>query len=258
MKKFQLDNRDYDPILNEEDDKTYKIDKDALFDNSAPRLPVILLVDISKSMSFGHLYNGIKPIDEVNKGINSLYDYIRNDYVCSKRVELSLITFNDEVKIVSDFSPIETKKACELTANHGTIMGPAICLSLQRIRERVAEYKKHGRSYYRPVVIMLTDGGPGDVNAYLKEKELMHNATKQHELQFFAIKVGEEENKDLNKKHIDLLNGLDYQIPVCGLDPKKFPEFFQWVSKSLSTRSKSHAMDDASIEDPSAWWKKLA
>ena len=257
MKNFVLNNRNYDPILNEEDDKTYEIDRKALFDNSAPRLPVILLVDVSKSMSFGHLYKGIKPIDEVNKGINQLFDYIKNDYTCAKRVELAVVTFNDEVKIVSDFAPIETKDPVHFSANRGTIMGPALAFVSQRIKERLNEYKQHGRSCYRPMVIMLTDGGPGDEKDFLREKALINEASKKKQLQFFAIKVGEEENKENNARHAALLNGIDYQVPVSGLDPKNFPDFFKWLSMSLRSRSSSHDMDDATIEDPSAWWKKL-
>ncbi len=256
-KKFQINNRNYDPILNEEDDRTYQIDKEALFDNSAPRLPFILLVDVSTSMSFGHLYGGIKPIDEVNKGIAMIYDFIRNDYSCSKRVELSLVTFSNDIKVISDFSPIEAKKPVHLVAKGGTIMAPALAFVLQRLRERIDEYRKHGRSCYRPMVMMLTDGGPGDEQDYLREKALVCEATRKHQLQFIAVKVGEEENKEHNARHAALLNGLDYQIPVGGLDPSKFPELFRWLSMSLRSRSSSHDLNDASIPDPSGWWKKL-
>lgn len=244
-----------DPIMNEEDEATYEFDKEALFNNTQTRCPVVLLIDTSASMGYGKLYNGIVPIDEVNKGINQLFDYIRDDYTCSKRCEICVISFNTNTTLVTDFSPIDTKKPISLKAGGQTNFGPALRLMLDKIDERKKQYDSLGRHCYRPIVIMLTDGGPGDISAFEQMKKEVYEATKQKKLTFNAIKVGTEANLQNHKKHFDMLQGFDVKIPAGSLDVDKFKEFFVWLSRSVEQRSNSKDENDTSFANPSEWWK---
>jgi uncharacterized protein YegL len=255
MMKAELRNSNNDLIFNEEDDATYEFDKSSLYDNTSTRCPVVILVDTSKSMSFGKLYKGIKPIDEVNKGLNKLFDYIKSDYITKKRAEIAVISFSTNATLVSDFAPIETKKHSNLVASGQTIVAPALQLMLDLINKRKEQYKNMGRSYYRPICIMLTDGGPGDMKQFLDIKKKIFQASKDKELTFNAIKVGVEENIDNHKKHFDLLQGFDARIPAALLDVHKLDKFFEWLSKSIETRSRSSDLEDSSFADPTPWWK---
>lgn len=247
-----------DPLVNLETDENYQVDKEALFNNSAPRLPVVLLVDCSGSMGF-RTYEGIvSPIDEVNKGIKKLVEFIQNDYDAEKRVELAVVAFSSETKVISDFTPIKNKNIPELTAGGKTYMVPAIKLALDMIEERKKELRSHGRSLYRPMVILFTDGGPTEGDTVFNEwKRKVYQDTVDKHLQFFAIKIGYESDKELDAKHAKKLEGFDCKIPASRLDVVNFSKFFNWLSTSLQIRSKSADIGDASVSDPSEWWKKL-
>lgn len=247
-----------DDVLTEMEDEDYAYDKQKLFNNTAPRCPVVLLIDTSGSMGYGKLYNGVKPIDEVNKGINEMFKYVRSDYTSSKRAEIALITFASTTTLVSDFSLVDGKKDVALTAGGQTNFAPALKLMMEMLEKRKAKYKDMGRKYYRPIVIMMTDGGPGDVKEFNEMKEKIHQATKEKMLTFNAIKVGTEENPDNHKKHFDMIQGFDEQIPAALLDVDKIDKFFVWLSKSLEQRSKSKDGEkDVTFADPNAWWKTL-
>ena len=56
-------------------------------DNPESRCACVVLVDVSNSM------HG-KPINELNKGIEVLYDEISKDDIASQRVELAIVAFN--------------------------------------------------------------------------------------------------------------------------------------------------------------------
>jgi len=247
-----------DPLVNLETDENYEIDKEALFNNSAPRLPVVLLVDCSGSMGFKNYSGIVSPIDEVNKGIKGMLNYLQNDYDASKRVELAVVAFSSETRVVSDFTPIANKVIPELTAGGKTYMVPAIKLALDMIEERKRELRSHGRSLYRPIVILLTDGGPTESDSVFNEwkKKVYQNTIDKH-LQFFAVKIGYESDKELDAKHAKKLEGFDCKVPAGRLDLSDFSKFFVWLSNSIQTRSKSGNIGDSSIADPTDWWKKL-
>lgn len=245
-------------VLNEEEEATYEYDRQKLFDNTAPRCPVVLLIDTSGSMGYGKLYNGIKPIDEVNKGINDMFKYVRNDYVSSKRAEIAIITFSSQTTLISDFSLVDGKKDVNLTAGGVTTVAPALKLMMNMLEERKKKYKSAGRKYYRPIVIMMTDGGPGDVSQFNEMKDKIRQATIDNKLTFHAVKVGTEENLENHKKHFNMLQGFDHQIPAGLLDVDKIDKFFEWLSKSIEQRSKSKdSYNDVTVADPTPWWNNI-
>ncbi len=237
-------------IVNLTPTEVYDVDEEALFKNSSPRCPVVLLVDTSGSMK------GEK-INEVNDGVKKFIEYINEDYQCKKRVELALISFNYDTKIVSDFSPADTKQFIPFQASGGTIMAPALQLALDMIEKRKKEYKDSGRSYYRPLVFFLTDGGPGDERETIQMKEKILELSNKKHLVFFAIKIGEERTDSQEKRHTQILQGFDAKVPAGRLDVDKIGEFFIWLSSSVSQISSSTDTDKLQLADPNAWWKNL-
>lgn len=225
--------------------------EDALFKNSSPRCPVVLAVDTSGSM------RGDK-IDEVNRGVQKFLDFIKKDYLCKKRVELAIVSFNDTPLIISDFGPAETKQFIPLQAKGGTNMAPALEKVLNIIDARKREYKNHGRNYFRPMVFFMTDGGPADEKKFLEMKSKVYELTKQKHLVFFAIKIGFEKDGEQDKRHSQLLQNFDCMVPSGRLDLDKIGDFFNWLSKSVNQVSNSASTNRLEIPDPNAWWKQLA
>lgn len=123
-------------------------------DNPEPRCPVILLCDTSGSMSGA-------PINQLNAGLAAFKDDVCRDDMASLRVEVALVTFGP-VRLAQGFVTIENFIPPKLKADDRTPMGQAIEYALDLLEERKETYKNNGIQYYRPWVILVTDGAPTD------------------------------------------------------------------------------------------------
>jgi uncharacterized protein YegL len=65
-------------------------------ENPEPRCPCVLLLDTSGSMMG-------EPITALNQGLVAFRDDLTRDPLASRRVELAVVTFDSEVKVVQDF-----------------------------------------------------------------------------------------------------------------------------------------------------------
>src|SRR4051812_33365369 len=88
-------------------------------ENPEPRVPCVLLLDVSGSMSGA-------PIAELNQGLIALKDTLSADSLASKRAELAIVTFGGVVNVIQDFVTAEHFQPPQLHASGGTPMGQAI------------------------------------------------------------------------------------------------------------------------------------
>jgi len=124
---------------------------------SQPHVATILLLDTSGSM------HGDK-IDALNEGLRNFKTSVESDELAKMRVDLAVVTFNDRVDVIHNFSSIENFEPSTLSANGSTSMGDAILKAAEMIEERKKQYKDNGVDYYRPWIFMITDGEPTDMN----------------------------------------------------------------------------------------------
>jgi len=66
-------------------------------DNPEPRLPCVLLLDVSGSM-------GGQPISELNAGVVGFKDDLMADPLAAKRVEVAIVAFGGTVQTACDFT----------------------------------------------------------------------------------------------------------------------------------------------------------
>lgn len=132
--------------------------------SSQPRLPLVFLVDTSGSMRAASKKN---PIEQVNcfleKIPTELLDY-RCDYI-----DLAVVEFGDTAKIVREFAPIATFTGVRLEADGMTAMGEGIRISYEMLNSLRRQYLEGGQTYYRPIILMLTDGEATDDIEQAKE-----------------------------------------------------------------------------------------
>src|SRR3954453_14283218 len=98
-------------------------------ENPEPRLPCILLLDVSGSM-MGN------PISELNAGLVAYKDALAADSLASKRVEVAIITFGGQVQTACDFTTADAFHPPTLSAGGDTPMGAAIHQGLDLLRQR--------------------------------------------------------------------------------------------------------------------------
>ena len=203
-------------------------------ENPEPRVPCVLLLDVSGSMSG-------QPISELNEGLVTLKDTLSADSLASKRAELAIVTFGGTVNVAQDFVTAEHFQPPHLNATGGTPMGQAIVTGLDMIASRKNVYRANGISYYRPWVFLITDGGPTDewepAAAMVKQGE----ASKS--FAFFSVGV--------EGSNFDILAKISTRAPVK-LKGLNFRELFLWLSQSMQSVSQSSPSDKVSLP-PVGW-----
>ncbi len=142
-------------LFTEEDTDQVQQPSELFRANPEPRIPVVLILDTSGSMSG-------QPINELNQGLVTFQQELNKDDSGSMRVEVAIITFNTSVTIVQDFVRVDQFKPPCLSASGVTAMGEAIETAISLLEYRKETYKNNGVRYYRPWVLLITDGSPTD------------------------------------------------------------------------------------------------
>ncbi len=207
-------------------------------ENPEPRCPCVLLLDTSASMTG-------TPIQALNDGLETFRDNLITDDLAKKRVEVAIISFDNQVKIVQDFITADQFENPVLTAQGQTFMGTAIHKALDMIAARKSEYRNNGITYYRPWVFLITDGEPqGESERIVKEAgdRIKQEEDSKH-VAFFAVGV--------EGANMDKLGEMVMRTPLKlrGLD---FREMFIWLSASM--QQVSHSKVDEQVALPPPGW----
>jgi uncharacterized protein YegL len=183
----------------------------------------VLVLDVSGSMSG-------KPVQELNEGLANFYDEITNDESTSQKLEVSVITFNHIVKTVVEPSLVENFTMPKLSVEGSTAMVNAVNEAIDKVEARKAWYKQTNQNYYRPWIILITDGDPDDdqdVNA-LSSRVKNDMANKK----YVFLPIGVE---GANMGILDKIAGManDRKMGPLKLKGTNFKSFFQWLSASM-------------------------
>ena len=150
-------------------------------DNPEARCSVVLILDISGSMSG-------RPIETVNQALVKFRDIIQEDTVTALRADVAVIAFNNAASVVQDFTNGTDFEPPVISVAGGTNYSRAINLTLDIIDARKQSYRDGGIAYYRSLAYFLTDGYPehdnpadlGQAAARLAEMEEMAGSPSSH------------------------------------------------------------------------------
>ena len=212
-------------------------------DNPETRCPCLLLLDTSGSM------NGER-IEALKAGLQTLHDDLVRDTVAARRIEVAIVTFNSQVRVVQDFVTVDKFQTPSLTASGETHMAAGIECALDMIEARKKTYRENHVSYYRPWVFMITDGQPEGE----REEDVTRAANRLRtdeeakRVAFFAVGVSGADVRRLS--HIAVRTPLELE----GLD---FQGLFLWLSASMQAVSLSAPGDRVTLPPP-GWIKRIA
>jgi len=187
-------------------------------------------------------------IDALNQGLKTFKDDLIINPLASRRVEVSVITFDNEVNVVQDFVTADQFEPPTLTGQGLTHIGAAIQKALEVIQVRKTQYRTNGVAYYRPWVFMITDGEPqGEPESF---REQVSQRIKEDEankrVAFFTVGV---ENANITR-----LSEIAVRTPIK-LKGLNFTEMFLWLSASMSAVSQSKV--DEQVPLPPIRWGVL-
>lgn len=214
------------------------LDKVEILDQEQ-KVACVLLLDTSGSMSG-------EPIRALNEGLQTFKDALMDDTLAKRRVDIAIVTFDDQVKVIQDFVIAEDFNPPTLNANGLTFMGAGINKALDMINERKLQYKNYGVPYYRPWVFMITDGEPqGEPESVIQQASArIKDEEAGNHVAFFAVGV---ENADMQK-----LSEISVRVPAK-LKGLQFKELFLWLSRSMSAVSHSKLDEKAQLPSTDDW-----
>ena len=196
-------------------------------------LACVLLLDTSGSMTGA-------PIDNLNRALQVFREKIALDELASRRVDIAVVEFNNDARVVQDFTPIAQMEPVTLYANGMTYMGAGIDLAIDMVKARNQFYNSVGTPVFRPWIFMITDGAPTDdiENAARRVREEESKGT-HGKLKFFALGVGEYDRETLFR----LTNR------VMELTDMNFYGIFDWMSESMVAISVSRVGEEIRLGD---------
>lgn len=207
--------------------------------NADPKCACVLLLDVSSSM------RGV-PIDQLNAGLRAFQDAIQKDELSRRRVEIAIVTFGNSgdegVQLVQDFVAAESFVAPALTTGMDTPMGEAITMALDMVQARKAYYRASGGEYFRPWILLLTDGQPTD--DWQTAAQRVHTEEAAKGVAFFAVGVAQA--------NMDTLGQIAVRTPLR-LQGLNFQQFFIWLSGSMGRVAASRPGEEVKLEAPTGW-----
>ena len=208
-----------------------------LTDNTSQRLPCVLVLDGSGSMSG-------EPIREMNAGLKILEEELKSDDTAAQRVQLLVIRLggDDEVDIIADWQDALDFSAPSIESNGRTPLGKAMQTALDKIEEQKENYRSHDIPYNRPWIFLITDGEPTDFDW---EDAAANCRRAEDDNKVVVFTIGTEE------ADFDALKQFSNRSPVR-LEGLKFKELFLWLSRSASSGSK--ASQDTEVQLPAVDW----
>jgi uncharacterized protein YegL len=122
--------------------------------NKDQKCPVVLLLDTSGSMQG-------QPIDELNKAIAKLKDDILEDPLLTNRLEVGIVAFDDDARVERAIDLVTPETALPTLSVGGTTnLVAGMEKAIEMVEERKTFYKSNGEQYYRPFIVLFTDGAP--------------------------------------------------------------------------------------------------
>ena len=174
---------------------------------------------------------GVSKLDGLRAGLRSFYDEIQDDDAASQKLEICVVTFNDIVTMIQAPSLISECEPPTLKADGDTALVAAVEEAIDIVEARKKWYRETGQAYYRPWIILLTDGEPSDGEGIPDLAARIHQDTENKRYVILPIGVDNADMEILRQ----LEGNGNPKIPAMKLQGAKFAEFFRWLSASVGS-----------------------
>ena len=200
------------------------------------RLPVYLLIDTSGSMKG-------EPIESVKVGIESMIATLRQDPYALETVNISIITYDREVKVLLPLTPLEDLQLPDITTPDSgpTHTGAALEKLCEQLDAEVTLSTPDRKGDWMPLLFIMTDGHPSDIMLY---NQIVPIVKKKKFASIIACAAGMKAKIEPLKQLTDQVYSLDT------MDSTSFKKFFKWVSDLIEVGNKSVGATDELVLPP--------
>ncbi len=199
----------------------------------------ILVLDTSGSMVG-------EPIDELNRGLQEFRYQVVKDETAAERLEVAIITFESRVRCIQEATLLRNFEMPKLQANGSTRLEKGVKEAITKVAQRKMWYRKTGQPYYRPFIILMTDGDPDadqDMESLMFE---VNQGVNDKKFLFFPIGV--------QNANMELLRYIAHpSTPPMKLKGLNFVDFFQWLSNSVGVITRSKDSSTVQLPDTGNW-----
>lgn len=185
-----------------------------------------------------------EPIESVKVGLEAMLSSLRQEPFALESVNISIITFDRDVKQILPLTPLDELQLPEITTPESgpTHTGMALKLLCDRIDKEVRLSSPDQKGDWMPLLFIMTDGKPSDVQLY---REMIPEVKKRKFAGIIACAAGMSAKTEPLKELTDTVYSLDT------LDSASFKKFFKWVSDSIGVGNRSiGATDDLQLPPP--------
>lgn len=171
---------------------------------------------------------------DLNEALKRFLIQIKENHKMRQSIEITIVEFNSDAHIL-----LESKLAAdidqmpEINAEGGTEMQAGIEMALDLVAKRKQEIRDLGMTYYRPFILLLTDGEPNSRKGLTELAERIRIDTTNKKYSFLGFGIGDQADMSV----IQNLNGYveGKQMPALKIsDSTHLGDFFDWLSHSVS------------------------
>jgi uncharacterized protein YegL len=191
------------------------------------RILIYLVLDVSGSMQGA-------PLEAVNEGVNFLNKELRNTPEAVQLAHLCVIVFGSRARVVHPLVPLMQFNPPQLKIEGSTNMGEALELVAAEIdRNFRPNLGGQVKGDYKPLIFLLTDGAPDDLNRAINAGQALINRPSGRTIgTFLALGCGPNANLE-NLKQI--AKAVAY---MQDMNPDNIKKFFQWLTASIGMASR--------------------
>jgi len=171
-----------------------------------------------------------EPIQAVNNGLQVLISALRQDPYALESVHISLITFDIEANEIFPLTPLDQVQIPEIVVPQAgaTFLGAALELLVDRVDRDVIRTTDDQKGDWRPLLFIMTDGSPSDIQAY---REVIPKIKNRNFGNVVACAAGPKAKCEMLKELTDSVVCMDT------MDSAGLSNFFKWVSASVAAGS---------------------
>ena len=188
----------------------------------AKPLPVILLLDVSGSMSGEKIRN-------LNDAVRDMLNTFSDTENSETEIHVAIITFGAQVKLHQPLASASAVHWQDLSADGMTPLGTALQMAKAMIEDKDVVPSRA----YRPTVVLVSDGGPNDT--WEKPLNVFISDGRSAKCDRLAMAIGADADVAVLGKFIE---GTPNQL-FYAENAKQLRDFFKFVTMSVTIRTKS-------------------